>query len=340
MSPHTGHPECRNEGDTGGEVRDPARAIQNFPAGQFLYPRRMIRSLALIKSCTARVNTEQGHIDCEKASRIEQAADEVANGRYHDRFLIEVLQTGSAASLNTNLNEVIGHLADAHPDDDVNRGILGSDTVPSAMHIATAQAVVDDLLPAMEEFHHALEHKAWEFHASMLSGKEFSGYAHQVDLAGSRIEAALGGIYELPLRGTASAVIAELVRRTGYPYHGTDNPFDAQTSKDAVVYLSAALRSYAITLTNIVNDMGRNQAPGKTTLTIAESLLMACAQVVGYDAAINWCLAASSGELNVMMPIMAYDLIESIDLLTATSRMFAHRIAISSAPTIEYGSRG
>jgi fumarate hydratase class II len=342
MSTHTGHPECRDDHDTTGEVGDPARAVQNLPTGRLRFPRRLIRALALIKSCAAKVNGEQCHIDSEKASRIERVADEVANGRYDDRFPTDVLQTGSGASLNTNVNELIGRLSDAHPNDEVNRGMSGNDILPSALHIAAAEAVVDELLPAMEAFHDALEHKAWEFHASMLSGKEFSGYAHQIELAGSRIEAATGGIYELPLRGTASAVITELVRRTGYPYHETDNPFDPQASKDAVVFLSAALRSYAIALTKIVNDISRIQVAGKTSPVIAETVLMACAQVVGYDAAIAWCGVASSCELNIMMPIMAYDLIESIDLLTTASRTFADRMAISGAqaPTIGYGSRG
>ncbi|HEY3835806.1 MAG TPA: class II fumarate hydratase [Bryobacteraceae bacterium] len=349
-----------------------ARAVENFPISRLRFQRRFIRAIALIKSCAARVNGEQGHIDCEKAARIEKVADDVAAGRYDDQFVVDVFQTGSGTSTNMNINEVIGRIANAHPNDDVNRGMSSNDSIPSAIHIAAAEAVVADLLPAMEALHEALNQKAWEFNSflktsrthlqdavPMRMGQEFSGYARQVELAGSRIEVASAGLYELALGGTASgtglnapkgfaaAVITEIVRRTGYPYCEAENHFEAQASKDAVVFLSAGLRNYAIALTKIANDIrwlgsgprcglgelkipavqpGSSIMPGKVNPVIAESVLMVCAQVIGYDATIAWCGAAGNFELNVMMPIMGFDLIESLELLTASSRNFADRM--------------
>jgi fumarate hydratase class II len=232
--------------------------------------------------------------------------------------------------------------------------------------------VLEDLLPAMGVLHVALDDKAREFSVviktgrthlqdavPMRLGQEFSGYARQVESAGLRIEGALGGIFELPLGGTAvgtglnapegfaAAVIAEIVRRTGCPFCEAENHFEAQASKDAVVFLSAALRNYAIALTKIANDIrwlgsgprcglgelripevqpGSSIMPGKVNPVIAESVLMVCAQVIGYDATIAWCGGQGNLELNVMMPVMAYDLIESIELLTAASQNFATRL--------------
>jgi fumarate hydratase class II len=338
-------------------------AIENFPISRMRLQRPFLRSLALIKSCAAKVNGE---------ARIAQAADEVAEGRYDDQFVVDLFQTGSGTSTNMNMNEVIGHLVGAHPNDDVNRGMSSNDAIPSAMHIAAAEGTVRQLLPAMRELQSGMEGKAREFGdviktgrthlqdaVPMTLGQEFSGYARQVELAASRVEAALAGIYELPLGGTAvgtglnapegfaSAVIAEIAQRTGLPFREAANHFEAQAAKDAVVFLSAALRNYAVALTKIANDIrwlgsgprcglgelklrelqpGSSIMPGKVNPVVAESVLMVCAQVIGYDATIAWCGAAGNLELNVMMPVMAYDLLESIDLLAAASRNFSRRL--------------
>jgi len=349
-----------------------ALAVQNFPISRMRLQRPFIRALALIKSCAAKVNGERGYLDSAKAHRIALAADKIGEGKHDDQFVVDVFQTGSGTSTNMNINEVIGGLADAHPNDDVNRGMSSNDAIPSAIHLAAAHGVVEQLLPAMDGLHQALDGKAREFSdviktgrthlqdaVPMRLGQEFSGYARQVEQAGLRIEATLAGIFELPLGGTAvgtglnapegfaAAVIAEITRRTGYPFREAENHFEAQASKDAVVFLSAALRNYAIALTKIANDLrwlgsgprcglgeikipevqpGSSIMPGKVNPVIAESVLMVCAQVIGYDATIAWCGAAGNLELNVMMPVMAYDLIESIELLTAASQNFATRL--------------
>ncbi|HEV3331515.1 MAG TPA: class II fumarate hydratase [Bryobacteraceae bacterium] len=362
----------RTERDTMGEMRvsvdalygaQTARAIVNFPISGKRFPRSFIRALGLIKSAAAKVNG---------LPKIEAAAEEVMAGRYDDQFVVDVFQTGSGTSTNMNANEVIGRLAGAHPNDDVNRGQSSNDVIPTAMHIAAAEAVNRRLLPAMQELHASLGRKAHQFRdvvkigrthlqdaVPLLMGQEFSGYLRQVDMARKRVEAALPGIYELPLGGTAvgtglnappgfpQAVTAEIVRRTGLPFVEASNHFEAQAARDAACFLSGALRNYAVALTKIANDIrwlgsgprcglgelilpavqpGSSIMPGKVNPVIAESLLMVCAQVIGYDATIAWCAAAGNLELNVMMPVMAYDLLESIELLAAGSRNFAGKL--------------
>jgi fumarate hydratase, class II len=373
--------EFRMERDTMGEMRVPsdalygaqtARAVENFPISALRFPPSFIRALALIKSAAARLNGVQGHLPAEKAAAIERAAEEVLAGKHDAQFVVDIFQTGSGTSTNMNANEVIGHLAGAHANDDVNRGQSSNDVIPSAMHIAAAESVHRDLFPAMDRLHASLARKSHEFAdvikigrthlqdaVPMRLGQEFSGYARQVEAAKERIASALAGIYELPLGGTAvgtglnaapefaPAVILEIARRTGLPFSEARNHFEAQASKDAVVFLSGALRTYAVALTKIANDIrwlgsgprcgvgelrlpavqpGSSIMPGKVNPVIAESLVMACAQVVGYDATIAWCGAAGNFELNVMMPVMAYDLLESIELLAAGSRNFSERL--------------
>jgi fumarate hydratase class II len=371
----------RVERDTMGEMRVPAdalygaqtaRAVENFPISGRRFQRPFMRALALIKGAAARVNGEQGHLPAEKAAAIERAAEEVLAGAHDAQFVVDVFQTGSGTSTNMNANEVIGRLAGAHPNDDVNRGQSSNDVIPSAMHIAAAESANRDLFPAMDRLQQSLANKAREFAGvlkigrthlqdavPMRLGQEFSGYARQVSASRERIEGALGGIYELALGGTAvgtglnagpgfaRAVIGEIARRTGLPFVEAKNHFEAQAAKDAVVFLSGALRAYAVALTKIANDIrwlgsgprcglgelrlpavqpGSSIMPGKVNPVIAESLLMVCAQVIGYDAAITWSGAAGNFELNVMMPVMAYDLLDSIALLAAGSRNFDGRL--------------
>jgi len=371
----------RIEHDTMGEMRVPAdalygaqtaRALENFPISRLRFPRAFIRALALIKSAAARVNGAMGQVPAGKAAAIERASEEVLAGTHDEQFVVDIFQTGSGTSTNMNANEVIGRLARAHANDDVNRGQSSNDVIPSALHIAAAESVHRDLFPAMNALDASFARKAHEFAevikigrthlqdaVPMRLGQEFSGYARQVASSRKRIESALAGIYELALGGTAvgtglnappgfaAAVIREIARRTELPFIEARNHFEAQAAKDAVVFLSGALRTYAVALTKIANDIrwlgsgprcglgelrlpavqpGSSIMPGKVNPVIAESVLMVCAQVVGYDAAIAWSDAAGNFELNVMMPVMAYDLLESIALLAAASRNFAERL--------------
>ena len=269
-------PDMRVERDSMGEMPVPAhalygaqtaRAIKNFPVSGMRLQRPFLRALGLIKACAARVNGAHGWVDPAKAQAIERAAMEVAAGRYDDQFAVDVFQTGSGTSTNMNANEVIGHIAHAHPNDEVNRGQSSNDTIPSAMHIAAAETVTHTLLPALNELHTELARKAREFNGvikigrthlqdavPMRLGQEFGAYAHQLKCARARISAALPGIYELPLGGTAvgtglnapgnfaAETIAEIARVTGLPFIEAENHFEAQASKDAVVFLSGALR--------------------------------------------------------------------------------------------------
>jgi fumarate hydratase class II len=374
--------DYRLERDTMGEMRVPAealygaqtqRAVENFPISGLRFQRAFIRALGLIKGAAAQVNGRIGQLPPDIAASIAKAADQVTAGDHDKQFVVDIFQTGSGTSTNMNANEVIGHLAGAHPNDHVNRGQSSNDVIPSAIHISAAVLVHEDLLPAIAELAAALNKKAGEFGeivkmgrthlqdaVPMLFGQEFGGYAAQVEQSAVRIRAALGGIYELPLGGTAigtglnavpefaPAVIAEIAARTGLPFREASNHFEAQAAKDAVSFLSGALKTYGVALTKIANDIrwlasgprsglgeiklpetqpGSSIMPGKVNPVIAESLLMACAQVIGYDAAITWCCAAGNFELNVMMPVMAYDLLESTTLLAAVSRNFS-RLAV------------
>jgi fumarate hydratase class II len=373
--------DYRIEHDTMGEMRVPGdalygaqtqRAVENFPISRLRFPRAFIRALGLIKSAAARVNGRLGELPADLAAAIEKAAEEVVAGKYDDQFVVDIFQTGSGTSTNMNANEVIGHLAQAHPNDHVNRGQSSNDVIPSAIHIAAALLAHEELLPAMEGLQASLRKKAEEFKSiikigrthlqdavPMLLGQEFSGYAAQVEQCIGRVRVALEGLDELPLGGTAigtglnaipgfaAGTIAEIRMRTGLPFREASNHFEAQAAKDAISFLSGALKTYAIALTKIANDIrwlgsgprcglgelelpetqpGSSIMPGKVNPVIAESLLMACAQVIGYDATITWCCAAGNFELNVMMPVMAYDLIESIELLAAGSRNFDRRL--------------
>ena len=374
-------PSYRIEKDTMGEMRVPtgalygaqtARAVENFPISGLRFPRSFLRALGLIKSAAAKVNGHIGELTPEKAAAIEKASEEVAMGQHDDQFVVDVFQTGSGTSTNMNANEVIGRLAGAHPNDEVNRGMSSNDAIPSAIHIAAAEAVTARLLPALRDLESALAEKADAFHDVIKTGRthlqdavpirlgqEFGGYARQIAASRERIEDALAGMYELALGGTAvgtglnaprgfaAAVIAEIARRTGLPFVEARNHFEAQAARDAALFLSGALKTCACALTKIANDIrwlgsgprcglgelrlpevqpGSSIMPGKVNPVIAESLLMVCAQVIGHDATITWCAAAGNFELNVMMPILAYDLLESIELLAAGASNFGARL--------------
>ena len=372
--------EFRIEHDTLGEVRVPAdalygaqtqRARENFPISRLRFPRAFIRALGLIKSAAARVNGELGLLPKDLAVAIEAASEQVARGDHDAQFVVDIFQTGSGTSTNMNANEVIAHLAGAHPNDHVNRSQSSNDVIPTAIHVAAAQLVQAQLIPAMESLRTALEAKAREFDdivkigrthlqdaVPIRMGQEFSGYARQVELSIDRVRWALDGLYELPLGGTAvgtglnapagfaAAAIRLLAERTALPFREATNHFEAQAAKDAVCFLSGALKTCAVALTKIANDLrwlasgprcgigelrlpalqpGSSIMPGKVNPVIPESVLMVSAQVVGYDATLTWACAAGNFELNVMMPVIAYDLLESIELLAAASRNFEAR---------------
>jgi fumarate hydratase class II len=370
-------PAMRIERDSMGEVEVPQdalygaqtqRAAQNFQIGKARLQPAFIRALGLIKACAARVNGELGMLPVERAKVIAAAADRIARGEHYDQFVVDIYQTGSGTSTNMNANEVIGTLAGAHPNDEVNRSQSSNDVFPSAIHVAAAVEIAGRLAPAMTELAGALESKAKEFWdvtklgrthlqdaTPVRLGQEFSGYAQQAHASARRVTVAAEGLYELPLGGTAvgtgvnapfgfAARTIELIsKETGLPFREAANHFEAQAAKDAVVFTSGALKACAVALNKIANDLrwmnsgprgglgeirmvdlqpGSSIMPGKVNPVIAESLLMICAQVIGYDVAITWCGAGGNFELNTMMPLMAYDLLDSIEILTNGARNF------------------
>jgi fumarate hydratase class II len=284
----------------------------------------------------------------------------------YEQFVVDVFQTGSGTSTNMNANEVIGALANAHPNDDVNRSQSSNDVFPSAIHVAAAVEIHHRLLPAMQVLQKDLlmeEHDFWDVikigrthlqdATPMRLGQEFGGYAQQVSLSMARVTQALDGLYELPLGGTAigtginaplgfaERAIARIAEATGLPFQEAGNHFEAQAAKDAILFLSGALKTYAVALMKIANDIrwlssgpraglgelrlkelqpGSSIMPGKVNPVIPESTLMACVQVIGYDSAITWACASGNFELNTMMPLLAYNLLDAINLLTNTTR--------------------
>lgn len=378
--------EYRIEHDSMGEVRVPAhakwraqtqRAVENFPISGGRLERAHIEALARIKAAAAKVNAELGVVDKEVAEAIVQAAGEVAEGRWDDHFPVDVFQTGSGTSSNMNANEVIATLAaerlrrPVHPNDEVNASQSSNDVFPSSLHIAAASAVTRDLIPALDHLAAALEAKSAEFAEVVKSGRthlmdatpvtlgqEFGGYAAQVRYGIERLESALPRLAELPLGGTAvgtgintppgfaPAVIAEVARATGLPLTEARNHFEAQGARDAVVETSGQLRTIAVGLTKIANDLrwmasgprtglaeinlpdlqpGSSIMPGKVNPVIPEAVLMVAAQVTGNDATIAVAGAAGNFELNVMLPVIAKNVLESVRLLANVSRLLADR---------------
>jgi len=379
--------ETRVERDSMGEVRVPAgakwgaqtqRAVENFTISGQRLERRQIAALGRIKATAARVNAELGVLAPEVADAIGRAADEVADGRWDAEFPADVFQTGSGTSSNMNANEVIANLAGeslgrrVHPNDDVNASQSSNDVFPSSIHIAAADGVVNELVPALETLAGSLERKAAEFASVVKAGRthlmdatpvtlgqEFGGYAAQVRMGIQRLQDTLPRVAELPLGGTAvgtginapprfaELAIEQLREATGLPLTEARNHFEAQGGRDSLVELSGQLRTIAVSLTKIANDVrwmgsgpraglgeihipdlqpGSSIMPGKVNPVIAEALLMVCAQVIGNDAAIAWGGAAGAFELNIMMPMLASNLLESIRLLANGSRLFAERL--------------
>ncbi|MDG4794296.1 class II fumarate hydratase [Micromonospora sp. WMMD1082] len=379
----------RIERDSMGEVEVPAealwraqtqRAVQNFPiSGRGIEPAQ-IRALAQIKGAAAEVNGDLGVIDANVAAAIAAAAAHVADGGYDDQFPVDVFQTGSGTSSNMNTNEVIATLAgrelgrDVHPNDDVNASQSSNDVFPSSIHLAATEAVARDLLPALAHLAGALEAKAEEFDTVVKAGRthlmdatpvtlgqEFGGYAAQVRYGIERLAGALPRLAELPLGGTAvgtgintplgfaARVIEKLRDSTGLPLTEARNHFEAQGARDALVETSGQLRTVAVGLYKIANDIrwmgsgpraglrelripdlqpGSSIMPGKVNPVVCEAVRQVCAQVVGNDATVAFAGSQGDFELNVMLPVMGRNILESIRLVAASSRLLADRCVV------------
>ena len=378
--------EYRIEHDTMGEVRVPKdalwraqtqRAVENFPISGTPLERDHIKALALVKGAAAAVNGELGVIPQDMADAIRAVAQEVASGAYDEHFPIDVFQTGSGTSSNMNTNEVLATLAtkrlgqDVHPNDHVNASQSSNDVFPTSIHVAATDAVINQLIPALGHLADALGAKATEFEAVVKSGRthlmdatpvtlgqEFGGYATQIRRGVERLESTLPRVAELPLGGTAvgtgintppafaARVIEVLAADTGLPLTEAADHFEAQGARDGLVELSGQLRTIAVSLTKICNDLrwmgsgptaglaeialpdlqpGSSIMPGKVNPVLPEATLMVCAQVIGNDATMTAAGASGNFELNVMMPVMARSVLESIRLLANSSRQLADR---------------
>ncbi|WP_435597753.1 class II fumarate hydratase [Streptomyces anulatus] len=376
----------RIEHDSMGEVKVPAdakwraqtqRAVENFPVSGQRLERAHIEALARIKGAAAKVNAELKVLDPDIAAAIQEAAAEVASGRWDEHFPVDVFQTGSGTSSNMNTNEVIATLAterlgrEVHPNDHVNASQSSNDVFPSSIHIAATAAITADLIPALDHLAESLGRKSAEFAEVVKSGRthlmdatpvtlgqEFGGYAAQIRYGVERLRASLPRLAELPLGGTAvgtgintppdfsAAVIAEVADATGLPLTEARDHFEAQGARDGLVETSGQLRTIAVSLTKISNDLrwmasgprtglaeialpdlqpGSSIMPGKVNPVIPEAVLMVAAQVTGNDATVAAAGAAGNFELNVMLPVIAKNLLESVRLLANASRLLADR---------------
>ena len=374
--------KTRIEKDSMGEMSVPEsalygastqRAVLNFPVSGWRFSRPFIRALGLLKWAAAQANHDLGLLDAERSALIVQAAEEVAEGKLDEHFPLDIFQTGSGTSTNTNANEVIsnrccqlaskpiGAREPVHPNDHVNMGQSSNDVIPSAIHISAAEQFKNCLIPSLTKLEEALAAKAKEFHdiikigrthlmdaTPVRLGQEFGGYAHQMRLGKRRAEQAIAALQELALGGTAvgtglnrhhdfpAKVMRHLEQRTGIEFREAENHFEAQGAKDGVVEASGHLKTVAVSLFKIANDLrwlgsgprcgigeiqlpatqpGSSIMPGKVNPVICESVMMVCAQVIGADATIAWAGANGNFELNVMMPVMAHNLLCSIRLL-------------------------
>ncbi|MBT2376269.1 aspartate ammonia-lyase [Streptomyces sp. CB00316] len=392
----SGSARFRIEHDSMGEVKVPAhakwraqtqRAVENFPISGQRLERAHIEALARIKGAAAKVNAELKVLDPDIAGAIQEAAAEVASGRWDEHFPVDVFQTGSGTSSNMNTNEVIATLAserlgsEVHPNDHVNASQSSNDVFPSSIHIAATAAVTADLIPALDHLAESLGRKSAEFAEVVKSGRthlmdatpvtlgqEFGGYAAQIRHGVERLRASLPRLAELPLGGTAvgtgintppgfsAAVIAEVAAATGLPLTEARDHFEAQGARDGLVETSGQLRTIAVSLTKISNDLrwmasgprtglaeinlpdlqpGSSIMPGKVNPVIPEAVLMVAAQVTGNDATVATAGAAGNFELNVMLPVIAKNLLESVRLLANASRLLADRTVDGVTANVE-----
>ena len=385
----------RIEHDSMGEVRVPKdalwraqtqRAVENFPISGTPIEPALIHAIGHVKAAAAKANFDLGVLPGDKAEAIIAAAGEVSEGRHDDAFPIDVFQTGSGTSSNMNANEVIASLVaragrDVHPNDHVNASQSSNDTFPTAIHVAAAVAVTEQLLPAIDVLAGSLEAKAEEFSSLVKSGRthlmdatpvtlgqEFGGYAATVRYAAERLESVLPRVRELALGGTAvgtgintpagfpQAVIADLSNRTGQPFTEARNHFEAQGTRDSLVELSGVLKTLAVGLIKINNDLrwmssgpttglaeihlpdlqpGSSIMPGKVNPVVPEATLMVAFQVIGNDAAVTAAGASGAFELNVAMPVMARNILESIRLLSTSMTVLAERTVDGIVPVPE-----
>ncbi len=385
--------EFRTERDTMGDIDVPAwacwgastqRAVENFPVSGIRFPRRFIRALGLLKGAAAEVNRDLGHLDAKIAGWITEAATRVADGELDDHFPIDVFQTGSGTSTNTNANEVIANVANeaagsergskspVHPNDHVNFGQSSNDVIPTTIHVAALEAIVHDLLPALERLQAVLGAKAGEFAdvvkpgrthlmdaTPVTLGQEFGGYARQIELGSARVREAMPRLGEVALGGTAvgtglntdprfaGQVVAKLIERTGVDVlREAGDHFEAQGAQDACVEMSGALKTIAVSITKIANDLrwmnsgpraglaeiqlpdlqpGSSIMPGKVNPVIPEVAVQVAGQVIGCDAAITFGCTSGNFELNVTLPLIAHNLLQQIGLLAATAGLLADR---------------
>ncbi|QGU04142.1 class II fumarate hydratase [Corynebacterium comes] len=388
--------EFRIEHDTMGEVKVPVnalwqaqtqRAVENFPISGRGLESAQIRAMGLLKAACAIVNKERGLLAAEQADAIVAAAREIADGRHDAEFPIDVFQTGSGTSSNMNANEVIASIAKAngtevHPNDHVNMGQSSNDTFPTATHVAATEAAVNDLIPGLKVLHESLAKKAAEWKNTVKSGRthlmdavpvtlgqEFGGYARQIELGIERIESTLERLGELPIGGTAvgtglntpadfgAKVTEELKKLTGLQeLSEAENHFEAQANRDALVEFSGAMRTVAVSLYKIANDIrlmgsgpltgfaeihlpdlqpGSSIMPGKVNPVLCETATQVSAQVIGNDAAVAFAGTQGQFELNVFIPVMARNVLESSRLLANTARVFAERLVDGIEPNVE-----
>ncbi len=370
-----------------------ARSLMNFKIGGDRFPRELIRALGVLKKAAALTNQELGTLPAEKAKLIVQAADEVIAGKLDDHFPLVVWQTGSGTQTNMNANEVIANRAielaggqmgskkPVHPNDDVNKAQSSNDTFPTAMHIAAAEQTVHHLLPAVKKLRDTLRQKSQDFSdiikigrthlmdaVPLTLGQEFSGYVQQLDNNIKRIELALDGLYELALGGTAVGTglnthpdfavkaTGHIAQITGLPFRTAPNKFEALAAHDAIVFASGALKTLAVSLMKIANDVrwlasgprcgigellipenepGSSIMPGKVNPTQSEAMTMVCAQVMGNDVAINVGGLSGNFELNVFKPVMIFNLLNSIRLLGDACESFNDNCAVGIEPNKE-----
>ena len=384
--------DMRLEKDSMGELEVPSKALYggntrraqlNFPISNLRFGRSFIKSLGLIKQSAAETNLELGLIEKDIANAIISSAQEVIDGDHDESFVVDIFQTGSGTSTNMNVNEVISNLSilklggeigsrnPVHPNDHVNKGQSSNDVIPTAIHIAAAISIKDDLIPSMKILESSLEKKSKEFWEIVKTGRthlqdatpirlgqEFKGYLGQVKNSINKIELALNELSILALGGTAvgtgigmnpefcGEVIKRIGDKTEIKFSETDNHFQSQSTIDGIVFASGIIRSYAVRLMKIANDIrwlgsgpragigeislpevqpGSSIMPGKVNPVIAESITMICAQVMGNDQTVS--IAGQSGnfELNVMMPVAAHNLLESIEILSTGSKNFSEQ---------------
>ena len=392
MIQSTDSSEHRVERDTMGEVRVPAdalwraqtqRAVENFPISGVPINSELIAALGLIKEAAAKANTALGVLSQDYADAIEKAANEVAANQHDAEFPIDVFQTGSGTSSNMNASLATAELGEAvHPNDHVNASQSSNDVFPSAIHIAATHSLVNSLLPSLRHLEAALSLKATEFAevvkcgrthlmdaTPVTLGQEFGGYAAQIPHGIERVRSALPRIAALPLGGTAvgtgintppgfaASVISMIADKTDLPLTEARDHFEAQGARDGLVEASGILRTIAVSLHKIANDLrwmgsgpraglgeivlpdlqpGSSIMPGKVNPVICEATLMVCAQVIGNDATVAFAGASGNFELNVMLPVMARNLLESIQLLANVSRLLADRCVVGIKANVEH----